>query len=329
MRLWKGWGEDVEEAQISVIVAVYNIEDYIERCIKSIIGQTYRNLEIILIDDGSTDCSGKICDSYQKKDERIKVIHKKNGGLSSVRNLGSILATGKYLAHIDGDDFISETYFEYLAALILKSSADIAICDYARVKDSVPKKIEKKRETVLEMDSKTALKELLYQKHFTTSSWAKLFTTEQIRGINFPQRSNAEDMATTYKILEAAQRVVYGGQVQYFYFQRDSSIIHSCTPKRERDYIDASVKMLEYISLKYPDLAKAAASRCFSSCIQILMQIPYKEIYRQEHSETAALVKKLRKEVLLDNNARVRNRGCALVSYLGLSALKISLNILG
>lgn len=111
--------------KISVIVPVYNVEDYLEECINSILGQTYKNLEIILVDDGSTDNSSKICDIYEKKDKRIKVIHKENGGLSSARNEGLKYRTGEYISFVDSDDFIDKTMYEKLYSAIKKYDADV------------------------------------------------------------------------------------------------------------------------------------------------------------------------------------------------------------
>ena len=116
----------MEKDLISVIIPVYNIEIYIKRCVNSIINQTYKNLEIILVDDGSTDNSGKICDDYEKKDARIKVIHKENGGLSDARNCGIEKSNGKYITTVDGDDFVTEKYVETLYNLIIENSADIS-----------------------------------------------------------------------------------------------------------------------------------------------------------------------------------------------------------
>ena len=113
---------------ISVIIPIYNVEQYLKECLESVINQTYRNLEIILVDDGSKDKSGKICDEYKNKDERIKVVHKENGGLSDARNAGMKIATGKYIQFIDSDDFIDKDMIETLYNLIIENEADISMC---------------------------------------------------------------------------------------------------------------------------------------------------------------------------------------------------------
>ena len=118
----------MEKDKVSIIVPVYNVEKYIEKCLKSLISQSYKNIEIILIDDGSKDNSGKICDTYKRKDSRIKVIHKENAGVSEARNLGIQKATGRYLCFVDADDFVMNDYIEYMHQLIVKESSDIAVC---------------------------------------------------------------------------------------------------------------------------------------------------------------------------------------------------------
>ena len=126
------WSEEFEmDKLISIIVPVYNVEKYVAECIESIIKQTYQNLEILLIDDGSTDNSGKICDKYAEKDKRIKIIHKENGGVSSARNLGLDLAQGEYIAFIDSDDFVSNKYIESLYSAIEHKDAEIVLSKYS------------------------------------------------------------------------------------------------------------------------------------------------------------------------------------------------------
>ena len=118
---------------VSIIVPVYNVEKYLERCLDSLINQTLKDIEIILVDDGSTDDSGNICDKYAKKDKRIKVIHKENGGLSDARNIGLSIANGRYLQFVDSDDFIHKQMIEILYNTIINNNADISICDFDKV----------------------------------------------------------------------------------------------------------------------------------------------------------------------------------------------------
>ncbi|OYP01274.1 hypothetical protein CG709_11290, partial [Lachnotalea glycerini] len=154
---------------ISVIVPIYNVEKYIHRCLDSILRQTYKNLEIILIDDGSTDQSANICEEYKKKDERIQCIHKINGGLSEARNVGMRHATGIYMTFIDGDDYIALDYVEYLFSLLSKYAADIAVCNYQKVLEN-QNIIDQEREKVIILLGDEGLENLLYQKYYTMSA---------------------------------------------------------------------------------------------------------------------------------------------------------------
>lgn len=313
---------------ITIIVPVYNIEKYLTRCVLSILKQSYRTLEIILIDDGSTDKSSKLCDELEKKDERIKVIHKMNEGLSSVRNLGVKEAHGKYIAHIDGDDFISEKYIEYLYNLMMHYKADISICNYIKFTDLKELNILKikNKEKIIEMDSKKALEALLYQKYFTTSTWGKLFKSELLKQIEFPEDMYAQDMSTTYRLINDSNKIVYGSQKLYYYYQRSDSIVHLQISKREIDYIKASEEMVDFILAEHCDLVKAAYSRCFSSCIQILMTLPLDQNIYEEHKKIYEIIKKYRKIILFDSKARIKNRICAMISYIGINFLRKLLN---
>ena len=142
-----------QEDKISVIIPLYKVEKYIRGCIDSVISQTYRNLEIILVDDGSPDACGKICDEYAEKDSRIKVVHRKNGGLSAARNTGINFATGKYIAFVDGDDHIHPDMYSQLHFSILQSGADIAICNFLYVDESGKKIIDANKNMPIKTES--------------------------------------------------------------------------------------------------------------------------------------------------------------------------------
>lgn len=158
------------EPLISVIVPVYNVEKYLPKCIESICGQTFHNLEIILVDDGSTDDSGKICDSYKEKDARICVVHKKNGGLSDARNVGIDKCNGEYIAFIDSDDYVMRDYFEYLYALVERYDSDISICNCSYVYDGAESVDKNFKPLEMNMKSHEALGIMLYQNYYDTSA---------------------------------------------------------------------------------------------------------------------------------------------------------------
>ena len=212
---------------ISVIVPIYNVEKYLKRCIDSIITQTYKNLEIILVDDGSQDNCGNICDSYSAKDTRIKVIHKVNGGLSDARNAGIDVATGQYIAFVDSDDYVASNMYEILLDTIIKNNADLSICDFCSVSESGD--ITLKEPSVIE-DGTYSGEKLLENKLLTENywhwvvAWNKLYKKSIFDNIRFPVGKLHEDEFLIHKILMRCKIVACVSNKLVYYVQRDSSI---------------------------------------------------------------------------------------------------------
>ena len=221
---------------ISVIVPVYNVEKYLNRCVDSIINQTYSNLEIILINDGSTDTSGKICDEYKKRDNRIQVIHQKNGGLSAARNAGIDIATGKYLTFIDSDDWIHLKYIEILYGMICTSNSLVSICSYKRVSTKVKDIIINDVKT-MEYDA-----EYFYQKYPTISTIApgKLYEKSCFENIRYPIGKIHEDEFVTYKILFNTKNIIFTDLELYNYFINENGIMRSEFSIGRYDAIEAA-----------------------------------------------------------------------------------------
>ena len=160
---------------ISIVIPVYKVEKYLERCILSIINQNYSNLEIILVDDGSPDDCGLICDNWAKIDNRIRVIHKENGGLSDARNAGIKIATGEFITFIDSDDYVLDNYIEYLLELIFKYNADIAICNFHQLFEETNRKVFVGGKVEKIFNSEEAIETMLYDRDFYTCAWGKLY----------------------------------------------------------------------------------------------------------------------------------------------------------
>lgn len=242
---------------ISVVVPIYNVEKYIRSCIESIIEQTYKNLEIILVDDGSPDNCGIICDEYASKDKRIKVIHKVNGGLSDARNIGISIAKGEFISFVDSDDTIEKDMYETLLNAIYTYNADIAECGYYKVypdKIIQPKYL---RETKC-FNTYNALEELISFGYFQTVVWNKLYKTNTIKGIMFPVGRINEDEFWTYKVFSEAKRLVYVNKIKYYYLQRPGSIMQNEYNVKRLDALDAHNERLRFISNKYPELYNIA-----------------------------------------------------------------------
>lgn len=215
---------------VSVVVPVYNVEKYLSRCIDSISRQSYSNLQIILVDDGSKDNSAVICDEYSKKDTRISVIHKTNGGLSDARNVGIDNAKGDYICFIDSDDFVRETYVEDLLNAILKYNADIAVCLFEKGNsDKFNDVVENKQQNEIILNNIGAV-DKLYDEVLNVSmvvAWNKLYSKNLFYKIRFPVGKVHEDEFTTPKLLFGANKIVIINKKDYYYFQSPNSIMRS------------------------------------------------------------------------------------------------------
>lgn len=220
---------------ISVVVPVYNVEKYLSRCIESIINQTYWDFEILLIDDGSTDSSAEICKMYLAKDKRIKYIRKINGGLSDARNVGLVLSEGEYITFIDSDDFIHDSYLEYLYTVLVEHNADIVCCNHIETSmDEIV--LEEKEENIICMSGHEACARVVSDlAPMLTSAWGSLYKKSCIENIRFPFRRLHEDVATTYKYYLNSQKVIYSDRRLYAYYQRPDSIMHEVNLKKIED----------------------------------------------------------------------------------------------
>ncbi len=232
---------------ISIIVPVYKTESYLAKCLNSIINQTYKNLEIILIDDGSPDHCGKICDEFSTRDPRIKVIHQPNEGISAARNAGLKIASGEYIGFVDSDDWIDDDMFEILFNGISKYDAQIAICGYYYAGGNKHKEVKEKDTTLY--NRKDALRNLLHDETFTSHVWNKLFKKELFEGIYFPYGRCFEDIAIAYKLFEKAEKIVFLNSSKYYYLRRGDSITSAGKIQNE---MDKSIIMYE----RYRDLVK-------------------------------------------------------------------------
>ena len=251
------------EKLVSVIVAVYNIEEYLPRCVDSILAQTYRNLEIILVDDGSKDQSGSICDSYAEKDRRIKVIHKKNGGLSDARNAGMDAATGEYIGFVDGDDWIEPDMYRAMYFACEKEKAQAAVCRYKQITKSgiidgsAGNSVSLSRDEALEIYVCGDERYLIYN-----SVWSKLFARDLVEDMRFPVGKNSEDIMFTTRAFCRMERLVYLDEAYYNYvLDREGSIMNEKAGERRlKDEIPFWQEQIAYFrEAGMPDLSDKAA----------------------------------------------------------------------
>lgn len=253
--------------KISVIVPIYSVEKYLSKCIDSIINQTYTNLEIILVDDGSPDNCSIICDDYSLMDIRIKVIHKKNGGLSDARNAGLNVATGDYISFLDSDDYIHKEFYETLINLIIQYDADVAQCEFLKVYEdskSNPNGCDfDTDEKISVLDNREALNNLFNEYYVNTVVvWNKLYKRELFKSIRYPKGKIHEDEYTTYKVLFVTNKVVTTSKQLYYYLQRENSIMGKGFNIKSLDKIDAYYgQVLFYNDKKLFELEVKAKSR--------------------------------------------------------------------
>ena len=312
---------------ITVVVPVYKVEKYIDRCVTSIINQSYKNLEIILVDDGSPDNCGKICDDYSTKDERIKVIHKENGGLSDARNAGINIAKGKYITFIDSDDYIKYDYVEFLYNLILKNNVKVSICSHTVLYDT-GLRIDKETEEFSVLDAKTTIKRILYDDGIDISAWAKMYETTLFNDIKYPKGRLFEDSAITCKILSNCEKIAIRSKSKYFYMIRSDSITNENFNVKKMDLITSTKEMGEYILKKYPDLEDAVNRRIMYAYLSTLSQLANsKDKHLKEQKEMMEYITKNRQKVLKDENIPKRDRMALEVTRFGFNIYKIFWNL--
>jgi len=233
---------------VSIIVPIYKVELYLKQCIESIIHQTYQNLEIILVDDGSPDNCGKICDEYAQKDARIKVIHQVNGGVSSARNAGLDASTGVYISFIDPDDVVSNDFIEYLYHLCKNHHVDIAECDFIRFSDNEEIKPYIANEKIMKLNNEEIQKNL-YNDYYVRAVvlWDKLYRSYIYKNIRFPKGKINEDEAMIHLIYDACKTdIILSNQCLYYYRHNDESIMKRKFNPSRLDAIDALKNRLAY-----------------------------------------------------------------------------------
>lgn len=262
------------QIKVSVIVPIYNVERYLRKCIDSIINQSYRNLEIILVDDGSPDNCGKICDEYSTRDMRVKVIHKTNGGLSDARNAGMRIASGDYFAFVDSDDWIEPQMFERLVNNSIIFEADISVGGVVDLLEEDNRYIPFKSTFDGKLTNYVLEKEDAMKKYFlgSWSAWDKIYKKSVFDGIWYPKGEINEDEAIVLQLLDRCKNVCYTNEVFYNYVTRpkSSSITATAFSPKKIAWYEHCKANLEFVKQKYPALTEYAEKRYFSSLIWCL-----------------------------------------------------------
>ncbi len=309
------------DSLISVIVPVYNSQQYLEQCVQSILHQTYTNLEIILVDDGSTDNCPAICDSLAKTDRRIKIIHKENGGASDARNTGVRAAKGKYVTFVDCDDWLHSEMLSVLSNALASNEADLAMCGYQVIRHA--KEVKEKMVGGFSWKvytGKQTLERLLYQK-LSGSAWAILLLRELAREIVFPKDYvYGEDLTTVYRYCRKIQNAVYVPSKLYFYRDNPRGLMRRPFDEKIFDLVNITDDIVGFAEKNMPELLAAANARRFSAYAQVLRKMP-------PEPEEAGLIsrekklwiflKEYRWKMMFDHKARIKNRIGAFCTLLG------------
>ncbi|MGN0383573.1 MAG: glycosyltransferase family 2 protein [Eubacterium sp.] len=255
------------EPLISVVVPIYKVEDYISRCVDSIINQTYKNLEIILVDDGSPDNCPQLCDEYAKKDNRIKVIHKINGGLSDARNAGMKVSTGEYISFIDSDDYITFDFLETLYNTMITENSDIVECCVVKFYEDNHFDEYNDDFSIENYGIVDGLSALISENPFKQHVWNKLYKTDLVMDISFAVGKLNEDEFWTYQVFGKAERITKINKTMYYYFQRSSSIMGNTYNLKRLDALEGKANRQKYIDIYFPELSLKSKIDLYGSCI--------------------------------------------------------------
>lgn len=273
---------------VSIIVPVYNVGDYVLKCLDSLRGQTYSEVELIIVDDGSTDGSGKICDDFAKNMKWARVFHKKNGGLSSARNFGIGKAKGEFVCLVDSDDYVREDFVDKMVWAVLKNEADIVVCGY---NDEVP-------EAKVLTGEEATIRLLTQQENMEIIAWNKMYRRELFDNVKYPEGSNYEDNLTTYKLLGKAKRVVYVAKPLYCYAERTGSITDKDKKEEKLRFRErAAREAIEYFKAE-SDLRAAAEIALLTAKIAYIDFAVSGEIPKRYLNENVEWVRKNKKKCL-------------------------------
>ena len=306
-------------SRVSVIVPVYNVSAYLGPCVGSILAQTHVQLEVILIDDDSTDESGVLCDNFARADDRVRVIHQQNGGLSAARNSGLDIATGEYILCIDGDDVVAVDHVERLVAEFSHPGVDIAI---ARFQSTEPRETYPERGRTAASPTEYELRDDALVRLFrfdgtTNSAWGKLYRAALFDGIRYPVGALYEDLPTTYRLFLRSERIAFTTYASYFYIQRATSITALRHTDRRLDTFTFAAEAADAVSDLSPRVRRAAHARQFMESVFYLSEISLRQDLRALPTPVLAPLQAFRRDVLLDKESSLSSRIFALTAYIG------------
>lgn len=304
---------------ISIIIPIYGVEKYIDKCILSVINQTYKNLEIILIDDGSPDNCPAICDQYAQKDSRIKVIHKINGGLSSARNAGLEIITGEYVSFIDSDDYILPDFIEILLNSCIENQVRVSMCGRIRVI----------KNTMLPMftlsspqkwTSKEVIEKLLKWENLDGAAWDKLYHKSLFKKRRFTLDRQSEDIPIVADILIEVESIIHVGYAMYFYRQQENSITQEGFSIKKMGVLTSAEEVRQNVLKKFPDLKNKADYYYYSHLLYLLLLINVEsnKIFIDERNFLKSILQKNILALLFNRHFSKKQKLKILLMYLNL-----------
>lgn len=299
---------------ISVIVPVYKVDAYLDKCISSIVNQTYKNLEIILVDDGSPDKCGAMCDAWAQRDNRIRVIHQKNQGSGAARNAALDVARGELIAFVDSDDYLVPDMYTYLYGL-LEQGADIAECDYTEVTDDDA--VFSNASEVRTYSAQEAMTAHIQDRFFRQLIWNKLYRHAVIGDVRFPRDKKIDDEFFTYRVLGNARTLIRSNRICYAYRQQEHSIMHSMDVQKRFQAVEAKVERQKYITAQFPALTADSLKNLWFTCLY-QGQMALRKETPEEISRTMAYLK----DILAAHP--IRNTSCSFKERLWLTMAAVS-----
>lgn len=298
-----------ESDLISVIVTAYNIEEYIARGVRSICGQTYQKLEIIVVDDGSTDMTGKICDELAAEDARVQVIHKKNGGPADARNVGTAQSTGRYIGYVDGDDWIDPDMYETMLGALLEQQADIAVCRYRQVYKDHTEDVSVDRAVLFEgQEALQCYVEEREEYAIQNAAWNKLYKREILEGASFPVGKWYEDIMFATSALARAKRCIYLDTAHYNYIiDREGSIMNTqINPRTFTDQVPAYYEKTRFLQ----ELGRQDLARIHDYFFYKRLLLFYAQLYNGAQGQQATKKGQQEKKTYLTEIENILHRDC-------------------
>ena len=306
---------------VSIVVPIYNVAPYLPRCLDSILSQTYKNFEAILVNDGSTDDSRKICEEYARKDKRLILTNKKNGGLSSARNAGIEKASGSYITFVDSDDYIDDDYVSTLLETATKYGSDISACGHITRYERSSATIHSACNRDFSLSPEEAIKAILYETYsgLGVSAWAKLYSTKLFNNVRFPEGALYEDTAVIFELVSLANKVGANLIGKYNYIMRDNSIVNERFTNKKLELISSTESGCNKVLPKYPKLKRAVNCRIVYAYLSTLSQAS-KSSTKPPKSITKKLISYIRRHglpLLFNANVKTRNKIGVLSSLFG------------